>query len=71
MQTHLANTHTRPTVALADYDFLRLTYEILLRAPVPNYSAINAAFQALEAAHERLQAAHGQLRDNLNGRAVH
>ena len=62
--------YTRPTVALADYDFLRSTYEMLLRAPVPNYLAINAAFQALEAAHERLQAAHQRLRDDLNG-AVH
>ena len=48
----------RATVALADYDFLRSTYEMLLRAPVPNYAAINAAFDSLEAAHERLRAAH-------------
>jgi hypothetical protein len=71
MQTHFAPTHIRPTVALADYDFLRSTYEMLLRAPVPNYSAINAAFQALEAAHERLQAAHEQLREDLLNRPVH
>ena len=70
MQTHFGTMHTRPTVALADYDFLRSTYEILLRAPVPNHPAIHAAFQALEAAHERLQAAHQQMRDNLNG-ALH
>ena len=71
MQTHFADMHTRPTGALADYDFVRATYEILLRAPVPNYTAINAAFQALEAAHERLQAAHQHLRDNFNDCAVH
>ena len=70
MQTHFGTMHTRPTVALADYDFLRSTYEILLRAPVPNDAAIHAAFQALEAAHERLQAAQQQMRDNLNG-ALH
>ena len=56
--------HTRPSAALADYDFLRSTYEILLRAPSPNHLAIDAAFQALEAAHERLQTAHRDLREN-------
>ena len=71
MQTHFVTMQIRPTVALADYDFLRSTYEILLRAPVPNYPAINAAFQALEAAHERLQAAHEQLRDDLLNRPMH
>ena len=61
----------RPTVALADYDFLRSTYEILLRAPVPNPSAINAAFEALDAAHQRLKAAHlTQVNANMSG-AMH
>ncbi|MES2946134.1 MAG: hypothetical protein V4772_24965 [Pseudomonadota bacterium] len=63
--------YQRPTVALADYDFLRSTYEILLRAPVPNPSAINAAFEALEAAHERLRAAHAHLLDSRNPNPVH
>ncbi len=71
MQTHAATMYPRPTVALADYDFLRSTYEILLRAPVPNYAAINAAFQALEAAHERLRAAHEHLRNRDAYGAVH
>jgi hypothetical protein len=71
MQTHFGIMHTRPTVALADYDFLRSTYEILLRAPVPNYTAINAAFEALEGAHERLQRAHEQLMDQLRNGALH
>ncbi|MDO8388207.1 MAG: hypothetical protein Q7T13_17650 [Polaromonas sp.] len=48
----------RPTVALADYDFLRATYDMLLRAPVRNQAAIDAAFDALDAAHARLKAAH-------------
>ncbi|MDP2033309.1 MAG: hypothetical protein Q8K29_07850 [Polaromonas sp.] len=48
----------RPTVALADYDFLRATYDMLLRAPVRNPAAIDAAFEALDAAHARLKAAH-------------
>lgn len=66
MQTYPASVHIRPTVALADYDFLRSTYEILLRAPKPNYPAISAAFQALDAAHDRLQVAHQRLLDGLN-----
>lgn len=70
MQPHPASMHIRPTVALADYDFLRSTYEILLRAPIPNYPAINAAFEALDAAHNRLQAAHQRLLDGLSG-AMH
>jgi hypothetical protein len=57
--THLA---PRPTVALEDYDFLRSTYELLMRAPVPNRAAIDKAFAALDAAHERLKAAHEQSR---------
>lgn len=65
MQTHLTSFAPRPTVAMEDYDFLRSTYEMLLRAPVPNYSAINNAFEALEAAHTRLQAAHAHLRATL------
>ena len=66
MQPHSASMHIRPSVALADYDFLRSTYEILLRSTTPNYPAINAAFQALDAAHERLQAAHQRLLDGLD-----
>ena len=62
MQTQSIQSHPRPTVALADYDFLRSTYEMLLRAPVPNEAAIHAAFQSLDAAHARLRAAHDQLR---------
>lgn len=48
--------------AMADYDFLRATYEMLLRAPHPNRSAINHAFDALDAAHARLKASHEQFR---------
>ena len=58
MQPQVITTPMRPTVALADYDFLRATYDMLLRAPVPNQAAINAAFDALDAAHTRLKAAH-------------
>ncbi|RYX96874.1 MAG: hypothetical protein EOO28_06345 [Comamonadaceae bacterium] len=58
-------SYPRPTVALADYDFLRSTYEMLLRAPVPNHAAINAAFESLEAAHLRLRVAHANLRASL------
>ena len=71
MQAQAATMYPRPTVALADYDFLRSTYEILLRAPVQNLAAINAAFQALEAAHERLRAAHGHLVESDLHEAVH
>lgn len=60
MQAHLTTSHMRPTVALADYDFLRATYDMLLRAPVPDRRAIDAAFAALDAAHARLKAAHLQ-----------
>ncbi|RYG07748.1 MAG: hypothetical protein EON92_17870 [Burkholderiales bacterium] len=65
MQTQTALSSPRPTVALADYDFLRSTYEMLLRAPVPNHDAIHAAFQSLDAAHARLRAAHLNLRNSL------
>lgn len=65
MHISTGSFHQRPSVALADYDFLRSTYEVLLRAPVQNPSAINAAFEALEAAHERLRAAHQHLRETL------
>lgn len=51
MQAHLTSCHMRPTVALADYDFLRATYDMLLRAPVPDWRAINAAHARLKAAH--------------------
>lgn len=60
MQVQALTSHMRPTVALADYDFLRATYDMLLRAPAPDQRAINAAFAALDAAHERLKAAHLQ-----------
>lgn len=58
MQAEVFTSPTRPTVALADYDFLRATYDMLLRAPAPDRRAINAAFAALDAAHQRLKAAH-------------
>lgn len=58
MQAHVITSTSRPTVALADYDFLRATYDLLLRAPVRNQAAIDAAFEALDAAHARLKAAH-------------
>ncbi|GAB3479480.1 hypothetical protein GCM10011496_35170 [Polaromonas eurypsychrophila] len=58
MQAHVITSTLRPTVALADYDLLRATYDMLLRAPVRNPAAINAAFEALDAAHARLKAAH-------------
>ena len=58
MQAQVTTTNMRPTVALADYDFLRATYDMLLRAPVRNQAAIDAAFDALDAAHARLKAAH-------------
>jgi len=59
MQAPLTTSHMRPTVALADYDFLRATYEMLLRAPVPDRRAIDAAHARLKAAH--LQLAFGLL----------
>lgn len=58
MQAEVITSEMRPTVALADYDFLRATYDLLLRAPVRNQAAIDAAFDALDAAHARLKAAH-------------
>jgi len=58
MQAQVITSTMRPTVALADYDFLRATYDMLLRAPAPNPAAIDAAFEALDAAHARLKAAH-------------
>jgi hypothetical protein len=65
MLAHIITSCVRPTVALADYDFLRATYGVLLRAPVPNEAAIDAAFEALNAAHARLKAAHLQRRFSL------
>ena len=62
MQAQVITSYMRPTVALADYDFLRATYDVLLRAPVPNQAAIAAAFEALDAAHARLRTAHFQNR---------
>ena len=58
MQAQVITSYVRPSVALADYDFLRATYDVLLRAPVQNQQAIDAAFEALDAAHARLKAAH-------------
>jgi hypothetical protein len=58
MQAQVITSGIRPTVAMADYDFLRATYDMLLRAPVRNQAAIDAAFDALDAAHARLKAAH-------------
>lgn len=71
MHANPATMNLRPAVALADYDFLRSTYEVLLRAPVPNPRAISAAFEALEAAHQRLKGAHQQLQDKLSASAFH
>ena len=65
MQAQVITTSMGPTVALADYDFLRATYDMLLRAPVPNWAAIDAAFEALDAAHARLKTAHLQQRFGL------
>ena len=65
MQAQVITSYVRPTIALADYDFLRATYDMLLRAPVPNPEAIDAAFDALDAAHNRLKAAHLQQRATL------
>lgn len=76
MQGTIDPVPIRPTVALADYDFLRSTYDILVRAPVPNGAAINAAFEALDAAHKRLTLAHlhcmhDMLPDPCNSSAEH
>ncbi len=71
MRANLATTNLRPTVALADYDLLRSTYEVLLRAPVPNLPAINAAFEALDAAHRRLKIAHQQVQERLSASPFH
>ena len=71
MYPNPATANIRSTVALADYDFLRSTYEVLLRAPVPNPPAINAAFKALDATHQMLKAAHQQLQENLSASAFH
>ncbi len=65
MQAQVFTPSVRPTIALADYDFLRATYDMLLRAPVPNAAAIDAAFEALDAAHARLKAAHVQRHSGL------
>jgi hypothetical protein len=66
MQAHVYTSPLRPTVALADYDLLRATYDMLLRAPVRNQGAIDAAFEALDAAHARRRAAHlAQQQNNI------
>ena len=62
MQAEVMTSLTRPTVALADHDFLRATYDVLVRALLPNQAAIDATFEALDAAHLRLRAAHLQAR---------
>ena len=62
MQAEVMTSFKRPTVALADHDFLRVTYDVLVGAIVPNQAAIDAAFEALDAAHSRLRAAHFQAR---------
>jgi hypothetical protein len=51
----------KPQSALADYDFLRATYEALLRARQPDQAAIQSAFEALDAAHARLKASHAAM----------
>lgn len=71
MPANPATTNLRPAVALADYDFLRSIYEVLLRAPISNAPAINAAFEALDAAHQRLKTAHQQLHEKLSASAFH
>ena len=62
MQTAFQSSvrHSFPPPELADYDFLRATYEALLRARDPDPAAIDAAFDALDAAHQRLRVAHQQ-----------
>ena len=52
MQARIISSFMRPTIALADYDFLRATYDVLLRAPAPNQAATDAAQARLRrAAH--------------------
>ena len=63
MQAEVMTSFTRPTVALADHDFLRATYDVLVRALVPNQAAIDAVFVALDAAHSRLRVVHLQERE--------
>ncbi|RYG34377.1 MAG: hypothetical protein EON93_08160 [Burkholderiales bacterium] len=58
---------TLPPTELGDYDFLRATYEALLRASSPDAAAIDAAFDALDAAHERFRAAHQRRVRNPEG----
>lgn len=59
--------YRQPDAPLEDDDFLRSTYQVLLRAQQPNAAAIHAAFDALQAAHRRLQLAHS---DHLASRAA-
>ncbi|MBP7566876.1 MAG: hypothetical protein KA795_12790 [Burkholderiaceae bacterium] len=62
----------RLETAISDYDFLRATYEALLRARDADTVALEAAFGALDAAHERLRAAHvSRLRLSEAELAVH
>lgn len=63
---YAADAFTRaaqPANAMADYDFLRATYEALLRARHPDLTAIHAAFEALDAAHARLKTMHLRMLD--------
>lgn len=69
MHAHTPTVRHLPPRELADYDFLRATYEALLRASRPDAAAIDAAFDALDAAHARLRAAHEARRQV--GEAIH
>lgn len=71
IDSYFGTVHLQPSTALADYDFLRSTYELLLRSPQPNVAAINAAFDALDAAHGRLKSAHVHLAKGLLLKAAH
>lgn len=55
--------YRQPDAPLEDDDFLRSTYQVLLRAQQPNAAAIHA----LQGAHRRLQLAHS---DHLASRAA-
>ena len=61
MYVYAANINPRLGNALADFDLLRSTCEVHLRAPVPHPAAINEAF---DAAHNRLRAAHLRWQNN-------
>jgi hypothetical protein len=66
MQTRQDFAPAQRAIALIeDYDFLRSTFQALVRASTPNCRAINAAFGPLQPAHARLQAAHHKLNATL------